>query len=241
MREIAEFEMVCTRSEYVSMANTMARLLGERDAAIRDRKEFAASEVERFGKDTLPPTGPLCGATTLDHAIRIRAAELRKAAGAAAPPEPTTSVFPPSHRRMAKGYAATPAADARQPAYQQPSQEMEHYREMGRQTALMECAMAAGIWDIGQTVSPSITETFPQAIADKLAALEARLAASEKAKAELLDLAESLVGECDGVEVWRRLFQSDKLNVVGHSIKDMDMASQKLKAAIAAERAGGAQ
>lgn len=49
------------------------------------RKEFAASELERFCTDTLPPTGPLCGATTLDHAIRIRAAELRKAAGAAAP------------------------------------------------------------------------------------------------------------------------------------------------------------
>ncbi len=70
-----------TRAWVTSGIRAIEEATSRADAAIRDRNEFAASELERFCKDTLPPTGPLCGATTLDHAIRIRAAELRKAAG----------------------------------------------------------------------------------------------------------------------------------------------------------------
>lgn len=51
MREIAEFEMVCTRSEYVAMATNLARLSNDRDAATKCSNglvaDLAACELSR--------------------------------------------------------------------------------------------------------------------------------------------------------------------------------------------------
>ena len=59
-------------------------LAAERDAAIRDRNEFAASEVVKFAADFLDWSCSLSRLNDLRVAAAHRAAELRKAAPAAA-------------------------------------------------------------------------------------------------------------------------------------------------------------
>lgn len=150
--------------------------IDERDAAIRDRDEFAASEVERFS--TSLGMRFTVGGDVVEQIGKDRAAELRKAAGAAAPviiDEAPGATLPDVEPVVARAVEfSTPAADARQPL---PLGRLEEMRS----------AYAAGA-EKGTMTEPTKSRCRDAVRAiDELIDIRARLAASEKAKAELLD------------------------------------------------------
>lgn len=150
----------------------------ERDAAIRDRNEFAASEVERFARNFWDKESNLFSMGFLE-AVAIRAAELRKAAGAAAPVDlprrECKAVDVAAHaesigtikelNRMVNGVIthATPPAD-RQREDVRPSWMTDEWLQR-----------------IASTDASAM-----RSLAQAVLLLDDRLAASEKAKAELL-------------------------------------------------------
>lgn len=246
-----------------------ARAAQERDAAIRDRDkwrklaeqittvdsaakhEFAASEVERFAAKLSP------WSMAVQAAAAHRAAELRKAAGAAAPvdypdetpetvaaefagagaevymltPDPiyaTPPAAPALPRRECKAVdVATTAADARQPA-----------GDALPESRLHELRDAYSKGSLVWRSEPTNTRCRDAVRAiDELLTLRARLAASEKAKAG----AEARTKRCqDWYEKrWQRLRE---LMPKGSELEKLacDVIANGHLMTDAAERAGGA-